>query len=264
MKRNVKIIAIFALIAITLGSFVSCKKEKSQSSKTKTFKENPASDFKYTMTADGKGVRITKYIGKSPKIIIPSVIEDLPVLEVTGLADLDHEGKKFYNEYLGRWVTPKSNITITHISFPDSVKITYTDIGNGYYPNISLYNYDALEYIKFSPIVSKKDNIEEWSRPEVSNCDKLKTVIIPEGVKVLPNFTDCKALETIELPSTIERISGTAFSNCTSLKEIIIPESITKITFEEINYQPEQTFLGTNLNLATQTRLKQLGYKGLF
>ena len=35
---------------------------------------------------DNAGVKITAYIGKSPKIIIPAEIEGLPVLEVEALA----------------------------------------------------------------------------------------------------------------------------------------------------------------------------------
>lgn len=49
----------------------SQKVEKSKKG-SDSLKENPSSDFKYTMTDDGAGVKITAYIGKSPKIIIPA------------------------------------------------------------------------------------------------------------------------------------------------------------------------------------------------
>ena len=89
----------------------------------------------------------------------------------------------------------------------------------------------------------------------------------------MPNFEDCKALKSITLPSTVEVIPTSCFSGCTSLEEIIIPETITKITFDTKtfdDYWGEETinksyaFSGTHLNLATQAKLKQLGYNGEF
>ena len=76
----------------------------------------------------------------------------------------------------------------------------------------------------------------------------------------------------IKLPSTVLYVPGDAFSNCGGLKEVIIPDSVTKIAFNytQINYWGENrdeiclSFDGTNLNLATQAKLKQLGYTGSF
>ena len=66
--------------------------------------------------------------------------------------------------------------------------------------------------------------------PENGN-NYLKSVIVPEGVKVLnySAFATCYALETIQLPSTLTTIADYAFSTCTSLKNVIIPESVTNI-----------------------------------
>ena len=172
----------------------------------------------------------------------------------------------------------------TRISFPDSVRYTGDSNNNG----MSLNNYDALEYIKFPagiethPATSFGDPLLDAvsgeqvlasSIPSVEGCDKLNKIIIPEGIKVLPNFQDCKTLKSITLPSTVEIIPDSCFSGCTNLEEIIIPETITKIifdtkTFDE--YWGKETiynsfaFEGTHLNLATQAKLKQLGYNGKF
>lgn len=237
MRKNGKIVAAIAVATLVFGNFASCSKKgesaekpakEKKTSKDVALKENPASDFSYTMTDDGQGVLIRKYIGSSPKIIIPATIEGLPVLEVENLADRDHEYGDLYN---------KNNVTITHISFPDSVR----------YTAMSLENYDALEYIKFPagiethPATYSGDplldavtgkQVLESSIPSVQGCDKLNKIIIPEGIKVLPNFLNCKALKSITLPSTVEVIPKFCFSDCTSLEEIIIPETITKITFD--------------------------------
>ena len=98
----------------------------------------------------------------------------------------------------------------TRISFPDSVRYTGDSNNNG----MSLNNYDALEYIKFPagiethPATSFGDPLLDAvsgeqvlasSIPSVEGCDKLNKIIIPEGIKVLPNFKDCKALKSIIL-----------------------------------------------------------------
>lgn len=288
MRKIGKLVAAIAVATLVFANFASCSKKGESAKKTSkdvALKENPASDFSYTMTDDSQGVLIKKYIGSSPKIIIPATIEGLPVLEVENLADLDHEYGDLYWDYqLDDYRYHKNNVTITHISFPDSVRYT----GNSNKVAMSLKDYDALEYIKFPagiethPATSFGDPLLDAvsgeqvlasSIPSVEGCDKLNKIIIPEGIKVLPNFQDCKTLKSITLPSTVEIIPDSCFSGCTNLEEIIIPETITKIifdtkTFDE--YWGKETiynsfaFEGTHLNLATQAKLKQLGYKGKF
>lgn len=295
MKKRI----ILSFMAVLLAfSFSACNKNgnKTNSGEAKTeksnkdnssLKENPASDFKYTMTDDGTGVKITKYIGKSPKIIIPATIESLPVLEVTGLADKDHDyGELHWNSLQDEWVYFKNNVTITHIVFPDSVRSFggYNEFLDSY-QNIDLSDFDALEYVKLpagllqpdvkpEPGITLDKNIKNSSiMPQLYNCDKLKTVIIPEGLKVMPDLSNCISLESITLPSTICQMGS--FEGCTNLKEIIIPDTITSIVFDytetDLRYGYKITntktcgyFEGTNLPLATQAKLKQLGYEGKF
>lgn len=297
MRKIGKLVAAIAVATLVFGNFASCSKKgetaektakEKKTSKDVALKENPASDFSYTMTDDGQGVMIKKYIGSSTKIIIPATIEGLPVLEVEDLADLDHEYGDLYWDYLWNdYRYPENNVTITHISFPDSVR--YTGSRSSFTVGMSLYNYDALEYIKFpagiethpatmiddTPLldaVTGKQTLDS-SIPYAESCDKLNKIIIPEGIKVLRSFQNCKALKSITLPSTVEVIPESCFSGCTSLEEIIIPETITKITFDTKTfdeYWGEETiyknhaFKGTHLNLATQAKLKQLGYNGEF
>lgn len=278
MKKLIKMLAVISAAALMAGTFVSCGGKSA-----KELKPNAESDFKYTMTEDGAGVKITGYIGQSPEIIIPDTIEGLPVLEVEQLAELDHAfGEPYWNNIFDTWVQPKNNITITHISFPDSVRLTGD---TGFMPvSLSLKNYDALEYIKFSagmdshpdkggtysaPVYSVATGkpVVVSSMPVLENCDKLTTVVIPEGVKVVPSFMDCKALKSITLPSTIEVIPDLCFYGCSGLQEIIIPETVSQITFDTKHYDFVSTnnaFEGTSLNLATQAKLKQLGYNGAF
>lgn len=69
--------------------------------------ENPASDFEYKYNAELKGIEITKYIGNSVKVRIPSKIEGEPVKAI---------GKEAF-----------SGSGIMSVEIPDSV----TEIGEG-------------------------------------------------------------------------------------------------------------------------------------
>ncbi|MGI5083621.1 leucine-rich repeat domain-containing protein [Treponema putidum] len=117
---------------------------------------------------------------------------------------------------------------------------------------------------------------------------KGKKLIIPDSVTVLDcSFSSCKNLEylrlpnsltkigfylfhstlsdnssalvSVNLPESLQKIDYHTFQELTSLKELIIPDSLTEVEFADDNI-----FLGTNLPLLTQKRLKELGYKGKF
>ena len=99
------------------------------------------------------------------------------------------------------------------------------------------------------------------------NCEMLTSVILPNtitrigGYKGDANvFANCIALKSINLPVSLELIGVGSFMNCTNLKELVIPESLTSIRNIYI-----KAFKGcSNLPLATQAKLKQLGYRDTF
>ena len=58
-------------------------------------------------------------------------------------------------------------------------------------------------------------------------CENLKEINIPSSIKVLPNyFLAGSAIESIELPDSIEIIPSGCFNSCNNLKEITIPASV--------------------------------------
>ena len=118
-----------------------------------------------------------------------------------------------------------------------------------------------------------------------ANCETLKTITLPDSIEMLGSgtFENCTALEVANLPANLKYImqtyiEGKCFKNCSSLKELKIPESLTQIRFvnsitfnsrgEPIEYDFATSgnhFAGcSSLPLATQARLKQLGYEGSF
>lgn len=118
-----------------------------------------------------------------------------------------------------------------------------------------------------------------------ADCKTLKTITLPDSIEILgeDTFQNCTALEVANLPANLKYIrdsggSGNCFGNCSSLKELKIPESLTQIRFlrqiytrwdgsdeYDLQQNPNNHFQGcSSLPLATQARLKQLGYTGSF
>jgi hypothetical protein len=92
-------------------------------------------------------------------------------------------------------------------------------------------------------------------------------LVIPEGIETIGNcaFNQCK-ITSVTLPSTIKRIEDGSFRNCSELTEVVIPASVTKIEWE--GYTAGWNSLAfrncPKLNLASQARLREHGYKDDF
>ena len=107
----------------------------------------------------------------------------------------------------------------------------------------------------------------------------LESIVIPEGVTVIyaGAFRECANLTSVTLPSTIKTIGevgaygstmagavvsaigqngGDAFRKCKNLTTLVIPDSVKTINF--VGYS---SFAEIKLPLATQARLRDLGYK---
>ena len=95
------------------------------------------------------------------------------------------------------------------------------------------------------------------------NCKRLHTVILPSNMEFLhyESFANCKNLKNIKLPGNIRKIGTKTFSNCFKLQEIDIPSSTEEICFQafyncrnlaKVNFKSTRTcfvidaFLGCN------------------
>lgn len=243
---------------LVLFGFVSCGGDKPL----------PEKDFSYSMSDDGTGVKITKYNGKATKLIIPETIEGLPVVEVEHLVDRDTETGEVVENILGELVDEHVNDKVTKVVFPDTVRKIP-----------SFYKFVALESVKLPASLVEEDTYNtvfpgtdeslKLCGFNFQYCKNLKELIIPEGITVIDCLGNC-GLETLTLPSTIKEIKEMAFDGCSNLKELIIPDTIESICFKEDNrfvsfaIEYNYSFRGTNLDLETQGKLKQMGYNGSF
>ena len=235
------------------------KESKKGSSKVKLpTTPNAEEDFIVELTKDGTGAVVKGYNGKSGEVYIPATIQGLPVKEVR----LNNGAVTAVVVSDGCTSASISGENIKYISLPDSVteyeglqrtSITEFEVPAG----VKVVNKlpETLEKISFR---GAPEEIEDWAfYPNT----KIKTITLPDSIKKIGYcaFTGCKALESINFPASLEEIGSEAFCQNNNLKEIIIPDSFTSLKFGS-----DVFYLCSSLPLATQARLKQLGYKGRF
>lgn len=115
------------------------------------------------------------------------------------------------------------------------------------------------------------------------SCPNLEVVRLPDSLEELeeglfynPNRRESQVkLRSINLPAALKKVSATTFYGMGTLTEVLIPESLTEVEFDgKLEPDPNHpygglltqtwAFLGTSLPLATQARLKRMGYYGSF
>ena len=105
---------------------------------------------------------------------------------------------------------------------PSSEEVLYAVVEEGVTGLGShLERYTELQYVSLPSTITSF---------RFMDCQKLSTVILPEGITELENdaFENCKSLTEIELPSTLVRVGMRVFMN-TGLTEIRLPDKMNYI-----------------------------------
>ncbi len=164
---------------------------------TFTYYPNTESDFEYRVNPDGESVTVTKYIGFSGDVVIPSKIDGYSVTII------DDYALNYHN-------------SITSVTIPDSV----TSIGYSAFANC--LNLESV-------IIG--NGVEKILPQAFVWCSKLVNINIPDSVKSIGYyaFAGCSALENVMIGKNVTNIDAYAFGDCTSLESITIPSSVTLI-----------------------------------
>ena len=178
------------------------------------------SDFKYEVVGDS--IKITKYIGNSPDVTIPTQIDNKPVKII---------GERSF----------LMNDQLRSVYIPEGVET----IEGGYYAgafhacrNLATVNLPStlisIGDFTFSGCkintIQLPDNLESLGSYAFEGCE-LSSITIPDGISSIRGgvFHNCTNLKEVNLPASMTSIPGGLFENCTNLKEVILPYSITSI-----------------------------------
>jgi hypothetical protein len=211
----------------------------------------PAEDFSYDLSADGNGIKITGYTGNGGKVIIPAVIEDLPVVEIGERAFL---GGRRINTNTGKYfreTADQPSGLIKSLVVPASV----VKIGS-----MAFLSMAGLESVQILGGVKGIPNHAFWG------CDALTTVKLPDSIEVIGRaaFASCTTLTSVNLPANLTEIEAVAFAGCGELKDLTIPSSISEVKFSSFQGMA-LTFQGCGkLPIKTRQAIQGLGYKGNF
>ena len=121
----------------------------------------------------------------------------------------------------------KDCFNMTSVSLPESITSIGTQAFTGCYKLVE---------------ITIPKNVETLGTEVFLRCSGLKKVYFNDESKLeaLPSYTfmDCKALETIDLHSSLKTISNEVFRGCKALEKITIPRDVTRIgdnAFQDCN-----------------------------
>lgn len=195
-------------------------------------------DFEYSVY--DTYVEITKYIGSSTDVSIPSEIENLPVYVIGGF------GSTNSNESL-----------ITSVTIPYGVGII---------------SENAFAYCKRLESVSMPNSVVKIESGAFALCSRLDSIKLGNNLKTIEDnaFLSCSSLKEIKIPDSVTQVGVYAFANCRQLGSVEIGKGITKIdqhTFQEcssilkITIPENVTEIG--LDAFASTNLQSITIKGM-
>lgn len=230
MKKTKIILAVLLLASLFAGCNKKAEAEDNSGAETKAekaaknAKPNPESDFEFEACDDFTYVEVTKYKGKSKKVVIPETIQGLPVMAVAIFDGLEEA---------------------TLVVFPSTVKYIYaheigTSLKEGKYADVVLpeglimigsMRYSKISYLKF-PSTLKYINDGAFSGLET------KTVVLPDTLEVIGRqaFKN-STVETVTLPSPSGKLffafaelfsESDIFTECDHISQINVPENIAE------------------------------------
>lgn len=227
-------VLVALLVSTQLFAATGCN-EKSGSPKPVSEK-----DFKKIhLTENGEGLYV-EYEGTKENLVIPSKIQDKPVLFV-----------KIFD----------SKAKIKSVVIPEGVKgidVSAYGLKNIQLPSTLIYVDDL--YGDFDKVEIPQGVVEI----RTVSSRSLKSLIIPEGVKVFGETFECEALESVTLPKSIKFIGKHAFTKNDNLKEINIPEEGLSVFIYGLNSEytkPRDCFTGKAIDNSVELQEKILKIK---
>jgi fibronectin type 3 domain-containing protein len=185
---------------------------------------------------------IERYTGTDENVIIPDMLGGYPVKTIDSSA--------FYGcTFLLSISIPDNVTTIVGDAFQDLIRLTsitipssVTTIGGRAFKGCT-----GLKSVNFNAINCTTMGSSDY--PVFTNCNALNTINIGTGVTNIPAyaFYNCTGLTSITIPNSVTTIGGYAFYGCTSLTSATMGTCVTTIgesafsdctNLADVNYNP--------------------------
>ena len=207
-------------------------------------------DFEFELTEDGKGYRLTYYMGASRTVTIPSVCNDLPVTEIGPSAFRSINNVAVLQ--IERLILPKKlkaircvfrdSPRIRKVVFPETLEyvepdaFVYTDWGMDDGKEMTVEGEGLLLRVHPHPddngVLRIPDGVRNicCSFP-ADEMERVKTVILPDSVELIGMnaFRGCDRIEMIRMGDRVTSIGAGAFYGDLSLSTISLPDSLRYI-----------------------------------
>ena len=155
--------------------------------------------------------------------------------------DIPFEDEKVKTICIDNWDLNKDG----ELSYSEAALVI--DLGEAFRANDDITSFDELQF--FTSLTSISANA-------FNHCDKLASVIMPDGVMTIENnaFYRCTKLAGIAIPDGVTSIGENAFEYCSLLPSIDLPNSVTTIGSSAF-----QSCTGLNGALTLPNNLTSLG-----
>ena len=239
MKKRILALLLSVLM---LGSVTACKDHSQKTEGTteapqEELQPNPATDFEYQLNPKQSGIIITKYVGTSEHVIIPSEIEGLPVISVHYV--LDRQAQKNVGAFEGtniQSVVIPESVKSLDVAFVDCAQlreVTFLGASQLYDISCTFMGCVSLEKIDLSNTAVKI--IDNCS---FEGCTNLKEIKFPNTLEKIGDraFYECSSLVEVDFPESLTEIGREGFGFCSSLKRVVIPPQLELNGFDEIRF----------------------------
>ena len=182
------------------------------------YNEVDACGLTFTINSEETGYIVTAYDGSEPNIVIPSMVNNLPVIDILWATDAnDREG--IFEVYAGNVET---------IYFPGTIESVYRLHSGQDSDNNELKN---LREVTFGEGVKHiYDTFECCYHSEL-------TVHLPNTLETIGEETFCNSsISEIEIPDSVKYIGQGAFSWCDNLTSITLPSGLESIGLAAFSY----------------------------
>lgn len=201
------------------------------------FASASADDFHYVTSPDGTGINILAYGGTAPEMVIPDIIDGLPVKLINTNAfkdNLDITGARI----------PDTVIAISSGAFDGCANLKSIKLPSSL---TKLYGF-AFSECKSLESVTFGDNVTIIEPYAFQLCTGLKEISIPGSIKTIEDhtFQSCTGMERITFEEGVETIETDAMLNAYSIERIYLPSTVTEIGEHALGYSyfyPDYTAL---------------------